>query len=164
MAGVERLFDPMGQLDAIARGVRREFAFTAKNASEAIRWQRGAREAVRVTIGFQSLPRVALKPKKIERRDRGDFLREKILLRTTAASMMPVYVLSPRDAERFPRPLPCVLALHGHGYGVKDIIGIRPDGTDRDTAEQSYHKDFAVELARRGFLVIAPEISCFGER
>ena len=70
MAGVERLFDPMGQLDAIARGVRREFAFTAKNASEAIRWQRGAREAVRETIGFQSHPRVALKPKKIERRDR----------------------------------------------------------------------------------------------
>ncbi len=33
----------------------------------------------------------------------------------------------------------------------------------RNTPE-GYHKNFAVALCRRGFAVVAPEISCFGER
>jgi dienelactone hydrolase len=73
---------------------------------------------------------------------------------------MPVYVLMPKNA---PRPLPTVLAFHGHGYGVKDIVGLWEDGEERDTPD-GYHGDFAVALCRRGFAVAAPEISCFGER
>jgi len=73
---------------------------------------------------------------------------------------MPVYILLPK---RLPRPLPVVIALHGHGYGVKSIVGIQKDGSERD-APEGYQKDFAIALCRRGFAVAAPEISCFGER
>jgi dienelactone hydrolase len=55
------------------------------------------------------------------------------------------------------------LAFHGHGYGVKDIVGLWEDGEERREPD-GYHKDFAVALCRRGFAVAAPEISCFGER
>ena len=55
------------------------------------------------------------------------------------------------------------MAFHGHGYGVKDIVGLWEDGRERYTPD-GYHKDFAVALCRRGFAVAAPEISCFGER
>jgi len=82
------------------------------------------------------------------------------MLRTTPDSVMPTYLLIPKDA---PKPAPCVLALHGHGYGVRDTVGIRQDNTDRD-APEGYHDDFGVQLVKRGFVVIAPEISCFGER
>ena len=58
---------------------------------------------------------------------------------------------------------PVVLALHGHGYGVKDIVGLWEDGSERDTPD-GYHRDFGVALCRQGFAVAAPEISCFGER
>jgi dienelactone hydrolase len=164
MTNANTLLDPIHQLDALSRTTPREYAFTARDARTARQWQRRARKAVRETIGFHDLARVPLRPKKLESIDRGNFIREKFVLRTSSSSEMPVYVLTPKDNERFSRPLPCVLALHGHGYGVKDIVGIRTDGTDRDNPEESYHKDFAVELARRGFLVIAPEINCFGER
>jgi len=73
---------------------------------------------------------------------------------------MPVYILLPK---KLPRPLPVVIALHGHGYGAKSIVGIQKDGTERDEPE-GYQKDFAIALCRRGFAVAAPEISCFGER
>jgi len=73
---------------------------------------------------------------------------------------MPVYLLVPK---RGTRPFPVVLAFHGHGYGVKDIVGLWEDGSERLTPS-GYHKDFAAALCRRGFLVAAPEISCFGER
>jgi dienelactone hydrolase len=65
--------------------------------------------------------------------------------------------------KKIKKPRATVLALHGHGYGVKDIVGLWEDGSERRTAD-GYHKDFGCALAERGFIVAAPEISCFGER
>ncbi len=55
-----------------------------------------------------------------------------------------------------------ILAFHGHGYGVKDIVGLWEDGQERFTPA-GYHKDFAIELVKSGFIVAAPEIAAFGE-
>ena len=99
-------------------------------------------------------------PQLIESVDKGDYIREKVLLQTSEHTLMPVYLLLPKQAQG---PLPVVLAFHGHGYGVKDIVGLWEDGQERDTPD-GYHKDFAVELCRAGFAVAAPEIACFGER
>jgi dienelactone hydrolase len=111
-------------------------------------------------VGFQDLPPAPLELETLEVIDKGDYTREKIVLRTSAHSVMPVYILKPKGASG---PLPVVVAFHGHGYGVKDIVGLWEDGQERDIPD-GYHKDFGVALARRGFLVAAPEISCFGER
>src|SRR5437763_870454 len=152
--------DPIHQLDALAREIPKRFSFTAKTQASARTWQRRARVALTRTLGFLDQKRVALAPKTIERIDRGPYVRHKVILRTSRASLMPTYVLIPKDSSA---PMPCVLALHGHGYGVRDIVGIRQDNSDRDLPE-GYHDDFGVQLAKRGFVVIAPEISCFGER
>ncbi len=137
-----------------------DFAFTADTPRQARRWQKRTRRELLATIGFQDLPRPELKPKHVERVDRGFYVREKILLNTSDHISMPVYLLLPKDP---PQPPPTVLALHGHGYGVKDIVGLWENGEERGTPD-GYHRDFAVELCRRGFAVAAPEISCFGER
>jgi dienelactone hydrolase len=118
------------------------------------------RPRLRQAIGFTDLPGAELAPRLIERVDKGDYVREKILLRTSRDSAMPVYVLVPKQVSQ---PAPTVVAFHGHGYGVRDIVGLWNDGSERDTPD-GYHKDFGVELCRRGFVVAAPEISCFGER
>ncbi len=136
------------------------FAFRATTAEEASAWQAETRAALATTLGFTALPPAPLTAERIERVDRGDYVREKLLLRTWRDSLMPVYLLLPKD---LPRPLPVVLAFHGHGYGVKDIVGLWEDGEERGTPD-GYHKDFGVALCRRGFAVAAPEISCFGER
>jgi len=136
------------------------YAFRARTAAEAARWQRRTRAALAEALGFQDAPPVPLRPRRIEQVDKGDYVRQKWLLRTTAHSVMPVYLLLPKAAKVRP---PVVLALHGHGYGVKDIVGLWEDGSERDVPD-GYHKDFAVALCRRGFAVAAPEIACFGER
>jgi dienelactone hydrolase len=136
------------------------YAFHARSPAAARRWQRAVRRALAAGIGFQQTPRVASAPRRIERVDCGDYVREKVVLRTAPHTAMPVYLLFPNKA---PRPLPVVIAFHGHGYGVKDIVGLWEDGAERRTPD-GYHKDFAVALCRRGFAVVAPEISCFGER
>jgi dienelactone hydrolase len=135
------------------------YAFRAKTLLEAQAWQVETKKALAQTIGLP-LDDSALNPQLLESVDKGDYVREKILLQTGAHTLMPVYLLLPKAAQK---PLPVVLAFHGHGYGVKDIVGLWEDGEERDTPD-GYHKDFGVELCRAGFAVAAPEIACFGER
>ena len=134
--------------------------FRARSRAAAAKWQSDTRKALSTTVGFQGSRSSSLAPRRIESVDRGDYVREKVHLKVANGSTMPVFMLLPKDR---PRPLPVVLALHGHGYGVKDIVGLWESGDERRTPD-GYHKDFAVELCRRGFAVAAPEISCFGER
>ncbi|MFW5688487.1 MAG: alpha/beta hydrolase family protein [bacterium] len=135
-------------------------AFRAASHAEAVSWQRRTREELAEAVGFLGEPTVDLKPERVELVDKGDYTREKVVIRTAPRTEMPVYLLRPNGATP---PWPTVLALHGHGYGVKDIVGLWEDGAERDSPD-GYHRDFAVALCRRGFAVAAPEISCFGER
>ena len=135
--------------------------FAAKTAEEARAWQKRTRQAVAECLGFLDTPKVAPKPREIEAVDRGSYVRHKLVIRTSEESELPLYLLIPKKLKR--QRTPVVLALHGHGYGVKDIVGLWEDGSERKTVD-GYHRDFACGLAERGFIVAAPEISCFGER
>ena len=135
-------------------------AFTATDVQAAREWQVRTREALAKRIGLDQIASAGGPARMIEEVDKGDYLRQKLVLRTGPHTLMPVYLLLPKDR---PTPHPVVLAFHGHGYGVKDIVGLWEDGNERNTPD-GYHKDFAVALCRAGFAVAAPEISCFGER
>ena len=126
------------------------YRFPGGKIEALLRWQTDTRQALAQAIGFQELPACAFSPEFIESVDKGDYVREKWLIWTWDRARMPFYLL-------------LVLALHGHGYGVKDIVGLWEDGRERDQPV-GYQKDFGVELCRRGFAVAAPEIACFGER
>jgi dienelactone hydrolase len=134
--------------------------FRARSAQSAKSWQRKTRSTLARALGFTNLPPAPFRPRRLERVDKGDYVREKILIQTARNIAMPVYMLIPKGASK---PTPTVIAWHGHGYGVKDIVGLWENGDERDTPE-GYHADFGVALCRRGFAVAAPEISCFGER
>ena len=135
------------------------FAFHAASPAAARHWRTRTRRALAATIGWQEAARGPVRAKLVERVDRGDHLREKFILRVTPTTDLPVYLLLPKGVAR----PPVVLAYHGHGYGVKDAVGLWEDGSERTTPD-GYHRDFAVALCQRGFAVAAPEIACFGER
>ncbi len=65
---------------------------------------------------------------------------------------VPCYILSP---EKQKDNKGIIIALHGHGYGAKDIIG--------QVAENTYQHRFALALAESGYKVYAPEMLGFGE-
>jgi dienelactone hydrolase len=148
---------PATLLNALYRPEEAPLRFRAEGALD---WQERTRLALRETLGFNHLPAAPLEPRLMETTDRGDHTREKILLRTSPWSVMPFYLLKPKGHSG---PLPVVIAFHGHGYGVRDIVGLWEDGEERFTPE-GYHKDFGIALCQAGFAVAAPEISCFGER
>lgn len=155
-----KALQPSLLLDELYRPEEAKYRFHAKTIATAKKWQKTTKRQLLKTLGFQTLPKVDFAPKVIETVDKGDYTREKVLLQISKYSKMPVYLLIPKEGKK---PFPTVVAFHGHGYGVKDIVGLWQDGEERDIPD-GYHKDFAVALCRKGFAVAAPEISCFGER
>lgn len=89
------------------------------------------------------------------------YKRYSIEITTLPALRMQFYLLVP-DQLSLERA-PAILALHGHGYGNKDIVGIENNGAER-TCEPGYHRDFAIELVKKGMIVVAPELIGFGDR
>lgn len=81
------------------------------------------------------------------------YTREKIIFNPDPFSSIPAYVLIPNGATA-ENPVPAVLCAHGHGVGKDGAVGIVED----------YQKQYAVELAQRGFVTLAPDWRCFGER
>ncbi|WP_139993717.1 dienelactone hydrolase family protein [Paenibacillus paridis] len=115
--------------------------------------------ALREVIGqFES--NLGHAPKRLERVQCDGFVRERVELSATPELTFAAYLLIPDHAEG---PLPGVLALHGHGYGSREIVGLRKDGT-ADEEKPGIHQHFAVQLVKRGMVVIAPDVIGFGER
>lgn len=72
-----------------------------------------------------------------------------------------VYLLTPKNIKN---TAPAVVSLCGHGYGVRQILGISKSGNKKHVRYlDNYQKNFAVELAKRGCVVAAPELFGFGE-
>lgn len=72
-----------------------------------------------------------------------------------------VYLLTPKNIKT---SAPAVVALCSHGYGVRQILGISKSGKKKHIRYfDNYQKNFAVELAKRGCVVAAPELFGFGE-
>ena len=73
---------------------------------------------------------------------------------------VPAWLLTP---EALARAAPAVIAVHGHGYGMNELVGIDADGTER-VEPRGYHQDFALALCRRGMVVLVPEMRALGRR
>ena len=89
-----------------------------------------------------------------------NYTRERIVFEAEAGLLTPAYLLVPEGSDA---STPVVVALEGHGFGVADIVGLNPDGSEQTPGESGYQKAFAVGLAQRGFVVVAPELMGFGE-
>ncbi|MDG0811280.1 dienelactone hydrolase family protein [Cohnella rhizosphaerae] len=96
----------------------------------------------------------------LEREACEHYTRERIELQTDEGLTMPVYVLIPTAGKG---PYPIVVACHGHGYGSREAVGLAANGSPLG-ADTGIHRQFAVELALRGFAVAVPELLGFGDR
>lgn len=122
-------------------------------------WKKELKEKFHKALGDFSSNSEEQEAIQLEKVDMGDYIRYRIELVTIPPLKMPIYILIPKN---HPLPLPTVLAIHGHGYGHKELVGLNPDGSSRE--KSTYHEDFAIDLVQKGFAVIAPELIGFGDR
>src|SRR5205823_2352425 len=129
-------------------------------------FKRSARAKVLDLLQYRP-EKVDPKPELVERVDRGDHVREKVLFSTAPAFRVPAYVLIPKPLRR---PAPAVVDLHSHGgmflFGKEKVIDLgvnHPAMTDYH--ERNYDgRPTATALVRRGYVVITIDAFLFGER
>ncbi len=107
------------------------------------------------------------KPEVIDRVERDDHIREKVLFSTTPNFRVPAYVLIPKGLKK---PAPAIVDLHSHGgmflFGKEKVI----DLGNNHPAMTSYHqrnydgRPTATALVARGYVVISIDAFMFGER
>lgn len=139
--GVEQLLKAMPPLH-----------FNGTTRTEWQAWRRKFRRNLVSDLGRKP-EAVPLEVETLERIQLDGYTREKIIFNPDAFSSIPAYVLIP-DSASGENPAPAVLCAHGHGVGKDGAVGI----------VQDYQKEYAVELARRGFVTLAPDWRSFGER
>jgi len=100
------------------------------------------------------------KPKLLERVECDGYIRERVELSATPGLTFAAYVLIPQHTQG---TLPAAVAMHGHGYGSREIVGLKRDGSPDENAP-GIHRHYALELVKRGLIVIAPDVLGFGER
>ncbi|MCS7459759.1 alpha/beta hydrolase family protein [Paenibacillus doosanensis] len=118
------------------------------------------RERLLQSLGrFPAMPE-ALNPVLLERQEKDGYTLERIAYTTFERLRMPAYLLIPHGIAQ---PAPAVIAWHGHGYGSREIVGLQPDGAGEE-GNPGLTGHFALQLVRRGLVVMAPEIIGFGDR
>ena len=154
------MWSPDKYLESLYESTKPKFNFDVRHMDEYIRWRDGLREAFARVLGEFPKIKVELNPKIIEEREYPDYLLQRVVYDSDENLPVPAYVLKPKQSAE---KLPAIVACHGHGYGSKEIVGLNPDGTDNHS-NPSYQKNFALELVKRGFLVIVPDLLGFGDR
>ncbi len=153
-------FGLQSHLDQLYATNERRFAIRAETAEEFAHWQAALRREVVRLLGLRNRP--PLPPPDatlLETVDRGAYIEEWHSLDAGEGARLSLYLLRPKTAP----PWKPILVLHGHNPSVQYILGNYPDAeTERDHLARDVN--YAQALARRGYLVCAPEQRGFGER
>ncbi|MCE9591010.1 MAG: alpha/beta hydrolase family protein [Planctomycetes bacterium] len=141
----------IGLYRSIVHQSLRQSPMTVSSRRAFLAWQRRARATLRRILGSMPATRAPLRPRRevVETTDR--YIKERVVYTTRPGVQVPAWLFTPRNVKL---PAPAVLCLHGHSTGGKDEC-IDP---------KSIYNAFALRLAERGCVVLAPDQIGFGER
>jgi dienelactone hydrolase len=125
-------------------------------------WRGQFRAMLEYEMGGYPTEKVDAEPQITETHDEGDYLRERLVIRTEPEMNVPSWLLTPK-AVRSGERRAAVLALHGHGGGKDDLCGVAADEASAKRIED-HNYDYARSLVKRGYIVLAPDHRGFGER
>ncbi|MEX2268624.1 MAG: alpha/beta fold hydrolase [Acidimicrobiia bacterium] len=91
--------------------------------------------------------------------DCGSYTRESIVFDSEPGMSVPAFLLVPHERDA---PGPAVLAQHGHGPGKSEVCGLDDEASRAAITE--HNGDYGHQLAERGYVVLALDLRCFGER
>jgi cephalosporin-C deacetylase-like acetyl esterase len=150
---------PLYSLERLYDTSARSMGFDLTNSSDFEKWRVQLKDKIIELIG-EFPDRVPLEPQVLEEKEFNGYIREKVMFHSAPYIDISAYVLLPKNVND---KVPGVVAVHGHGYGKNDLVGLWEDGTERSVPD-GYQKDFALEIVRRGMAVIVPDQMGFGER
>jgi len=157
-----RLVTVRQSVDEMIREVKPRLSFRGSTRDEWKRWRRAFRRQLLKNLGSFPEP-VPLDAEVVSRVEMDGYVKEKVLFDSDRYSTVPAYVLIPDDLEEGERR-PAILCAHGHGRGKVDVVGEVKDEEEYDQFVKPLNYDYGRQLVKRGYVVIAPDWRCFGER
>jgi hypothetical protein len=153
-------FHLQAHVDDLYRKQMPRLAFKAASEDEFRMWQYTLREKLRELLGIdgRALP-ISVEAVLLDSVDMGDYVEQKYALDVGEGVRAPMFLLIPKT----PPPYKPLLAFHGHGRGVQDILGHYPDA-EMEREQLVRDENYAQIMARAGYLVCALEQRGFGER
>ncbi len=137
---------------ACLAGTTHEDPFPGDDVGEIASWRERRRERFFELLGSFPEP-VPLDPETLETVQKNGYRLERVVFDSEKIMSVPAFLLVPDTRSE---PGPAVLAVHGHGPGKSHVCGLV------ETAQPN--ADYARQLVRRGYVVLAPDLRCFGER
>ncbi len=131
--------------------------FAGEPAQDVAAWQKLARGKLAELAGYRRKPSAPRAVQESEFPLPGGGVRRRVYLRARTGVDIPIHIVAPREGAR---PTPVMLCLQGTNSGAHLSWGEVRLPADADM--QGY--DFALQAASRGYLAVAVEQSCFGER
>ena len=129
-----------------------EDPFPEDRPAEIAPWRERRRQRLFELLGPFPDP-VPLDAQTLESAQKDGYRQETVVFDSEDTMSVPAYLLVPDGRTE---PGPAVLAIHGHGPGKSHVCGLA------ETAQPN--ADYARQLARGGYVVLAPDLRCFGER
>lgn len=159
MQSEQTIYQMQSHLDQALQTQAHQFALTAKTESEFSHWQRDFRTALAEILGITDrIPTEVPKTTLVSSEDRETYVEE--LHNVVVDDLtMPMFLLIPKT----PPPYKAIIALHGHGIGVNQIIGKYPTAQQAEE-RASVDGNYAQRYAEDGYLVCAIEQQGFGRR
>jgi dienelactone hydrolase len=152
----QRFFVPSQYHLNLMEKTGREFAWEGQDFGP---WQRGLRARLRQLIGRMPDSRVPPRVEELEREETADYVRMKVVFTAEECADVPGHLLVPKGAEG---PLPAMVCIQGHNPGMHLSIGEARDERGRELILGD--RDYALQAVRHGFVALAIEQRCFGER
>ncbi len=124
-------------------------------------WQRAAREKLIELLGYfpEKVPLNAVTEYSV---DDGDVIRRRVVIDVDEYMSMPMIVMIPKSAEK--GKTPAIVCSHGHGKFGKDPVAGMAGSPEREADMASQNYNYAEQMARAGFVTVAPDLRGFGER
>ncbi len=130
-----------------------------KKGKKVISWQRILRARLKKLLGDFPKKKVPLRAKILERKEFRDCFREKLVLTSEPFADVPAYLLIPKNLSL---PAPAVVCLQEHSPGMHISIGEARSKGDGELIAGD--RDFAIQSVKQGYIALAIEQRCFGER
>ncbi|RKX77901.1 MAG: hypothetical protein DRP87_07835 [Spirochaetes bacterium] len=134
--------------------------FNGNDKASFYKWQDEFRKKFIQCLGNMPEDDIPLETEIIEEIENKNYIRKKIVYSTDKFSKIPAYLFIPKNGEF---PTPGIICVHGHGRGKVDPAGIAEKEWEIQHIK-NYNYDYAVQFAMRGYVSLAPDLRCFGER
>ncbi|MGQ9648892.1 MAG: dienelactone hydrolase family protein [Phycisphaerae bacterium] len=143
-----------------------KMSFLREEFTDPKAWTEQARAVLLANLHYNP-PKSDPSPELTGKVDCGTYVREHIRLYTTPDIRVSAFVLVPKNVNHV---APGIVALHDHGgfylWGKEKLVQVDPEHPELAAFKKTYYggRSIADELARRGFVVIVPDLLHWGER